>query len=256
MSARSHHFILYMFLLLCLVMVPEITHAQLNSDNFLNVIIDDYREKASLWKPVILEAAHNLFVLLLFIESLWMAIMLALRRADITEWAVEVVRHIMFIGFFYALLTRSGDWSSAIINSLMQLADQASRDAGGTGGVSPATIFEIGLDIAVPKWPRLELSYTRALSRRTGDPLGPSPSRRLLDTVKLSLDYYGSDWEAILTSTYASTRNSRVQALESLKWHHGLSLAYHLTPQLTNRRERTFTMRATPQTAASNAEPP
>ena len=132
-----------------LLVVPQVAEAQMQSDNLLQTIIDQYRQEANRWKPVILEAAIRLFWLLAALELSWMAIQLTLKQAQMNEWAAELVRHVMFIGFFYAVLTRSGEWSSAIVNSLWKLASQASGDAGGSRAMDPTAIFDIGLEIAL-----------------------------------------------------------------------------------------------------------
>jgi type IV secretion system protein TrbL len=143
---------MHVYALVCLGMVlllPAIAQAQVPSNNFLDAILDEYRTRASQWTPVILNAATTLFWLLASLEFAWMAILLGLKRAELAEWAAELVRHVMFIGFFYAVLRHSGSWSSAIVESLRHLANDANASAGGTGGISPAAIFDIGLDIAL-----------------------------------------------------------------------------------------------------------
>jgi type IV secretion system protein TrbL len=142
--------LLYWLGSLCIMLVlPAMANAQVQSNNFLNTIVDEYRHHAAQWTPVMLSAAKRLFWLLAAIECTWMAILLGLRRADMTEWVAELVRHLMFIGFFYAVLLHSGAWSSAIVESLRQLASDANASAGGTSGISPATVFDIGLTIAL-----------------------------------------------------------------------------------------------------------
>src|SRR5262249_40867021 len=63
------------------------------------------------------------------------------------EWLGEIVQQILFIGFFYALLTNSVTWATDIVNSLRQAANQASAAGGGMTNMSPADVFGIGVDI-------------------------------------------------------------------------------------------------------------
>jgi type IV secretion system protein TrbL len=149
MSTPSRRVAILLFFMLLAVTAPSIAGAQVQTDNFLNTVIETYKVKAEQWKPVILDAAKRLFWALAIIEFAWMALMLGLRRADLTEWAAELVRHILFIGFFYAALMHSGEWSAAIVDSLWELAGQANASAGGSGGVNPVDIFDIGMDIAL-----------------------------------------------------------------------------------------------------------
>jgi type IV secretion system protein TrbL len=78
----------------------------------------------------------------------WTGIALALRGADLQEFAGELVRRIFFIGLFFALLTDSSAWAQAIINSLWQAAESANAAAGGSPTINPSSIFDIGLTLA------------------------------------------------------------------------------------------------------------
>lgn len=147
--STSFRRILFFFILLLAVTAPAVADAQVQTNNFLNTIIETYRVKAEQWNPVILAAAKRLFWILAGIEFAWMAICLGLRRVDLTEWAAELARHILFIGFFYAVLLNSGAWSNAIVKSLWDLAGQANASAGGSGGVNPVDIFDMGVKIAL-----------------------------------------------------------------------------------------------------------
>jgi type IV secretion system protein TrbL len=54
-------------------------------------------------------------------------IRLAVRGADFSEWAAELVNQILFIGFFAALLTNSSTWAGAIVNSFPDYAVASAR---------------------------------------------------------------------------------------------------------------------------------
>ena len=149
MSILSHRCRIVCLIVLLSLAAPAITAAQVQSNNFLGPIINEYKAKAEQWRPVILDAAKRLFWILAGIELAWTALMLGLRRVDLTEWAAELARHILFIGFFYGVLMNSGVWTKAIVDSLWQLAGEASASAGGSGDVNPDNIFDIGVNIAL-----------------------------------------------------------------------------------------------------------
>jgi type IV secretion system protein TrbL len=130
-------------------LAPDQVLAAIQDNNLLNSIVDAYRTKAAAWEPVLTGYAITLFWLLVTIDLVWNGIALALRGADLQEFTGELVRRIFFIGFFFALLTHSSDWAQAIIDSLRQAADAANAAAGGTAGISPSSIFDIGLTLAV-----------------------------------------------------------------------------------------------------------
>ena len=104
--STSHRRIRFFFMLFLALAVPIIAEAQVKHDDFLETIMEEYRTKAELWRPVIFEAAKKLFWSLAILEFCWVAILMGNRRVDIMEWAAELVRHVMFIGFFYAVLLR------------------------------------------------------------------------------------------------------------------------------------------------------
>jgi type IV secretion system protein TrbL len=89
-----------------------------------------------------------LFWLLATIEFVWAGLRLALRGADFGEWVAEVVNQILFIGFFLTLLMHSSEWAGAIVHSFRQAADGASAAAGGTVGISPSNIFDVGVQLS------------------------------------------------------------------------------------------------------------
>ena len=110
----------------------------------LQGIVNQFSSAASSWGTVIQQAALNLFWLLAGIEIAWTGIKLALEGADLKQFAGELIRRIMFIGFFLAVLLNSESWSSAIVKSLMQVGANAS----GQSSISPDNIFTDGLNLA------------------------------------------------------------------------------------------------------------
>jgi type IV secretion system protein VirB6/type IV secretion system protein TrbL len=111
--------------------------------NVLNNIADRYQAQASLWEGVILTAATRLFWSLALISMVWTFGTMALRKADIQELFAELVRYLMFTGFFFFLLTNAPAIAKSIMNSLVQLASAAS----GMPAMTPSGIMDIGFNI-------------------------------------------------------------------------------------------------------------
>jgi type IV secretion system protein TrbL len=84
-----------------------------------------------------------LFGLLALIEFAWSAAVLALERTDLQSWTAGLIRKLMWIGAFYALLVFGPTWIPAIVDSFTQLGQQAS----GVGSLQPGAVFERGLDL-------------------------------------------------------------------------------------------------------------
>ncbi|MBY3348679.1 P-type conjugative transfer protein TrbL [Rhizobium laguerreae] len=93
------------------------------------------------WEITIMEAAKSLFWILATIEIGIAAVWLAIQSASLDSWFAELVRRIMFIGFFAFVLTQGPTFARAVVDSLFQIG------AGG-GSASPAEVFDAGIRVA------------------------------------------------------------------------------------------------------------
>jgi len=73
------------------------------------------------WFAAVQGPAQTLFGLLALIEFAWSAAVLALERTDLQSWTAGLLRKLMWIGAFYALLVFGPTWIPAIIDSFTQL---------------------------------------------------------------------------------------------------------------------------------------
>ncbi|CDM60319.1 MULTISPECIES: P-type conjugative transfer protein TrbL [Rhizobium] len=93
------------------------------------------------WETTIMDAAKSLFWILATIEIGIAAVWLAIQSASLDSWFAELVRRIMFIGFFAFVLTQGPTFARAVVDSLFQIG------AGG-GSASPAEVFDAGIRVA------------------------------------------------------------------------------------------------------------
>lgn len=93
------------------------------------------------WETTVIDAAKSLFWILATIEIGIAAVWLALQAASLDSWFAELVRRIMFVGFFAFVLTQGPTFAKAVVDSLFQIG------AGG-GTASPADVFNAGLTVA------------------------------------------------------------------------------------------------------------
>ena len=114
-----------------------------STSGVLDNIADRYQAQASTWERVISAAATRLFWSLALISMVWTFGMMALRKADIQEMFAELVRYLMFTGFFFFLLINAPAIAKSIMKSLAQLASQAS----GLPPLSPSGIMDIGFGV-------------------------------------------------------------------------------------------------------------
>ena len=93
------------------------------------------------WETAISDAAKSLFWILAGIEVGVAAVWLAIQAAALESWFAELVRRIMFIGFFAFVLTQGPAFAKDVVDSLYQIG------AGG-GSASPAEVFDAGIRVA------------------------------------------------------------------------------------------------------------
>ena len=109
----------------------------------LNNVADMYQAQASGWQTAISAAATRLFWSLALISMVWTFGMMALRKADIQEMFAELVRYLVFTGFYFFLLSNAPAIAKAIMNSLTELASTAS----GLPAITPSGIMDVGFSV-------------------------------------------------------------------------------------------------------------
>ncbi len=131
--------------------MTAIVHAQgPNSVNAPSSILDEYKRLQNSWITKLLGAAQRLFFLLAGIEVAWSFTLLAIEKADFQALTSTIVRKIMWIGIFYAILLYGvtpggGGWIPAIIDSFHILGQNASS----VGPLGPSAIVGFGVNMCV-----------------------------------------------------------------------------------------------------------
>ncbi len=93
------------------------------------------------WQDSVMDAARSLFWILAAIEVGIAAVWLAISAASLETWFAELVRRIMFIGFFVFVLEKGPEFARAVVDSLYQIGANG-------GSASPANVFNAGLKVA------------------------------------------------------------------------------------------------------------
>ncbi len=134
-----------------LLSAAALAHAQgPNSVNGPSSILDEYKGLQNGWIAKLLGAAQRLFFLLAGIEVAWSFTLLAIEKADFQALTATIVRKIMWIGIFYAILLYGvtpggGGWIPAIIDSFHILGQNASS----VGPLGPSAIVGFGVNMCV-----------------------------------------------------------------------------------------------------------
>ena len=107
-------------------------------------IMDQFRNQRILWTTNVWVYANTLFGILAVIEFAWSAAVMLLEKSDLQSWTSALIRKLMWIGAFYALLLNGRMWIPAIIDSFTQIG----QNAAGLGALSPSGVFIQGLSLA------------------------------------------------------------------------------------------------------------
>lgn len=124
-----------------LLILSPLAHAQGKAPS---AILNQYRSQRTTWFTAVWPFANTLFGLLATIEFAWSAAVMLLEKSDMQSWTSALIRKLMWIGAFYALLIYGRFWIPAITDSFELIGQTAS----GTGPMAPSDVFTRGIDIA------------------------------------------------------------------------------------------------------------
>jgi type IV secretion system protein TrbL len=114
------------------------------SSTILNDIVRDYEAISTSWFSALGPIANKIFWILVAIQLTWSAIWWVIDREDGLAVVSSLLRQVVAIGFFYALLLNGGTWVPAVIQSF----SQAGATAAGLTDLSPTGVFDQGLALA------------------------------------------------------------------------------------------------------------
>lgn len=109
-----------------------------------SAILTQYRNQRTIWFGAVWPYANDLFGLLAVIEFAWSAAVMLLEKTDLQSWTAALIRKIMWLGAFYALLLYGRFWIPAIIDSFELIGQNAAN----TGPMAPSDVFSRGIDLA------------------------------------------------------------------------------------------------------------
>ncbi len=140
MRTQLFRFIVLASIALALTAGTAIAQTQDPPSEMLNA----YRAERTQWFTNVAPAANRLFALLALIDFAWSAALMVLEKHDFQSWTAALIRKMMTIGAFYALLIYGRFWIPAIIDSFEVLG----QNAAGTGPLDPGDVFARGLNLA------------------------------------------------------------------------------------------------------------
>jgi type IV secretion system protein TrbL len=114
------------------------------SSTILNDIVRDYESIAAAWFAALFPIAQGLFWVLVAIELVWSAMWWVIDREDGLTVVTALLRKVVAVGFFYALLLSGNTWIPAVISGFRQAGSAASR----LPDLNPTGVFDQGLALA------------------------------------------------------------------------------------------------------------
>src|SRR5574341_347853 len=114
------------------------------SSTILNDIVRDYESISGAWFTALFPIAQAVFWTLVLIELTWSAIWWGVDREDGLGVISALLRKVLSVGFFYALLLSSGTWIRAVVEGFRR----AGATASGVLDLSPTGVFDQGLALS------------------------------------------------------------------------------------------------------------
>lgn len=125
------------------IATASVAHAQVDNAGVLDKALRQYRTAAEGWQSAGQGAATTLFWSLATISLVWTMGQLVLRRAELGEFFGELVRYLLFTGFWAWMLNSGPGHARLIIESMIKLAGGAS----GQNMMSPSGVLDVGFHL-------------------------------------------------------------------------------------------------------------
>lgn len=134
-----------MVITLYFLISPSTVYAELSNKNILDSVLIKYHSAANSWADVIQERAEWLFGSLALISFSWQFSQIVGSRGSspLTEMIGELLKFVIFCGFYLWLLKNGPTFANAIIDSMIKIGTMASNQP----TTSPSSLVDIGFKI-------------------------------------------------------------------------------------------------------------
>ena len=134
-----------MVITLYFLISPSTVYAELSNKNILDSVLIKYHSAANSWADVIQERAEWLFGSLALISFSWQFSQIVGSRGSspLTEMIGELLKFLIFCGFYLWLLKNGPTFANAIIDSMIKIGTMASNQP----TTSPSSLVDIGFKI-------------------------------------------------------------------------------------------------------------
>lgn len=101
------------------------------------------------WRPKLEGFATRLLLSLAGISVAWQAILMVIKTPNLEGFFSEVVRIVMFTGFFLAVIQNSGVWTAILIESFTTAAAEAIEGSAKVASLSSTDTLRKGIQLAI-----------------------------------------------------------------------------------------------------------
>lgn len=124
-------------------------------------IEQDAETQSNSWFGTILNLVRPTFLILATIEICWAAAIWALEKDNLNSLAVEIIKKIMFIGFFFSLLQFAPEWIPTIADTFVEVGERAT----GSEAVTTDGIIATGLAVIKAIWAEAPTGLFKVLGK-------------------------------------------------------------------------------------------
>ncbi|MFK3798225.1 P-type conjugative transfer protein TrbL [Pseudomonas sp. NPDC088444] len=117
----------------------DLSHADTSVQGLLDLVLQQSHQ----WSGKLYDYAIRLFWLLASIQFIWTFMPLVMKQADLGEIVGELLRFVLVVGFFLAVMKYSVEWASAVVDSFRDAAASAS---GLERALEPGDMLAVALD--------------------------------------------------------------------------------------------------------------
>ena len=142
--------VFFCFCAVVLLLAPVESHATVagsfSSGDYLalNQTMNDFENAARSWQNTFQNAAETLFWLLVPIAMVWRFGQIAIQGGGATEALAELVRFLIFVGFYWWLVKHGCTIAETILESMQDLSDDALGQQ--RTGLDPTAVLNLGLN--------------------------------------------------------------------------------------------------------------
>lgn len=124
-------------------------------------IDEEAQTQSNNWFNAIVPMVERTFILLGVIEICWAAAIWAFEKDSLNSFAVEIIKKIMFIGFFYTLMLYAPSWIPTIVDTFVYVGETAT----GTPVLSTDGIIATGMALIEALWAKAPTGLFKVLGK-------------------------------------------------------------------------------------------